>query len=199
MWKTTWLAAVHTHMLLLAHMGALREAGGQLMPEQERLMMWSELRTSRSLSGLCHAGGAGRSGFSPAPEDAASTVQIVQEAGIQWCKMNSIGLWHTLLQPQAIWPTGKTTVSVQSSRRFIYTICPSFFSKHKQTKKRTHPTVWCTNDMVSIFKLIVFEAGNCINQAWHLFYDSLVLRAWVTPWPREEWPLLPHVSFQPAA
>lgn len=32
-------ARTHTHTLLLAHMGALREAGGLLMPEQERLMI----------------------------------------------------------------------------------------------------------------------------------------------------------------
>lgn len=76
------------------------------------------------------------------------------------------------------------------SHRLIYTICPSFSSRY--TENRTHPTVWCTNDMVSVFKLIVFEAGNCINQSWHLFYDSLVLRAWVTLRPRDEWPLLPR-------
>lgn len=35
--KPDWLLCAHT--LLLAHMDALREAAGLLMPEQERLMM----------------------------------------------------------------------------------------------------------------------------------------------------------------
>lgn len=165
--------------------------------------MVSEVKRSCSLSGSCHAGGSGWSGFSPEPGDAASTAQIVQEAAIQ---VNCEGLWHTPFQLQAIWPAVMTSVLyvcaadlLHSSYRFIYTIRPSTIlpNTYRRSEKRTHPAVRCSNDMVGIFRLIVFEAGNCINQAWHPFHERLVLGAWVTPWPRDERPILPHANFQP--
>ena len=45
-----------------------------------------------------------------------------------------------------------------------FTIYVHPFSKtdtFRRTKNKTHPTVWCTNDIATIFNLIMFEAGNC--------------------------------------
>lgn len=125
-----------------------------------------------------------RAGGDPPPP-----IQIVQEAGIQECALNST---HSHSHGHSALHRGWVYVSCwhySLHYRFIYTVCPPFLSimdTYWWSKGRTHPTVRWTNYKVTIFKLIVFEAGNCINQAWHLFYYSLVSRAWLTPWPRDE-------------
>lgn len=155
-----------THTLLPTHTGALTGAGGPLMPEQERVMMRTELRRS-----LCHAGRVGRAG-SGGPVGTASTAQIVQQAGVQAPALSSTGLQTHSLPTKGCTVDGEDDSCSMCVGTASQCMCFHFFFPNTDTSNRTHPAVWCTNDMVSVFRLIAFEAGNCINQSWHLFYDG---------------------------
>lgn len=105
---------------------------------------------------------------------------------------------YCILETRLIWPTEKTAATLclyvephKFSHRLIYKI--SFFHAHTHGLKTGH-THSVVHKWYGVFKLQVFEAGDCINQSWHLLYDSLVSR--VTPRPCDKWPLLPHGSFK---